>query len=416
MNIHFTFLKSMSIFYLSFFFLPFFNCSSDVDVEMAEIQEPLTDVLTLELSFGDEKTIDKDEFLLARPFGPFIGGNGDIIVSDESSLKVYDKDGNPKKIIGRPGQGPGEFRRIPFAHIMENGTMSVTDDGWLSLYNPDYSFIDTKDFNNDELYKNLAEEKGWGDIVFNGIYACSFDELIIFTQASGPGRGQERKYYNLILHQHEDKINTIIESFNEAKYNDGWQWHRIYEEGELVRTLLPERKLAYSEAHRDKVLENGTWYYFIYIYDLDTQEQTQIKKAYTPVAIPDSVIHPEMREGYDGDRIAAWRQNPDGTESVLLLKDRDKKRTEVLEELKYYPAIQRIKSDGNLLFAKTYQYNKGKGYVFEVFDIETGSYLRSVYFSFDPVIKNGYAYRIYTPKDGFSVIEKYRIDPAVYGK
>ena len=38
-------------------FLLFFYCGSDVDVRPVEMPPPLTDVLTLELSFGDEKTI-----------------------------------------------------------------------------------------------------------------------------------------------------------------------------------------------------------------------------------------------------------------------------------------------------------------------------------------------------------------------
>jgi len=393
----------------------FTYCGKEADISSYRTEEIIDNVFTLELSFGDKDL--PDEFLLASPIGPAIANNGDIIVTDEQRLKVFDNDGNPKQIIGRPGQGPGEFRRFPFACVMENGIISVTDAGRLSIYNPDYSFIDTKDFDNNALYKNLAEEKGWGNLYFNIIYAYSFDDILIYTQSLGGGRGKERKEYYLLLHQQGEKIDTIVESLNESLIKIGPITWSLIEKGMLGCIILPGHKVAYSETHKDKILENGTWYYLIHIYDLDTQERTRIKRPYNPVAIPDSVIHPELKAGYEGDRVIGGGVTPEGKTTVTR-KEMDKKRGEILEELVFYPAIQGqgIFTDGNLLFAKTYEYVKGKGYVYEIFDIETGSYLRSAYFPFDPVIKNGYAYKRARSEEGFSIIEKYRIDPAVYGK
>ena len=388
-------------------------------VSLEDEQEILTDVLTFEFSFGDEKTITKNEFLLANPFERFvIANNGDIIIADEKRLKVFDNYGNPKKIIGRPGQGPGEFMSFPYAYVMENGKICVTDGGRLSIYNPDYSFIDTKNFKINPLYSNLAEEKGWGRMVFNAIYVYSFDDILISTQSFVSVSDKEVKQYHLILHQQGEEINTIVESLIDNQIYVRWVNYYVYEKGGLVNTILPGRKVAYSETHKDKVLENGTWYYFIHIYDLDTRERTRIKRPYNPVAIPDSVKYPELKKGYDGNRIISWRVTPEG-EATVTYKEVDKIRTKYLEELGFYPAIQETQgllSDGNLIFAKTYEYVEGKGYVFEIFDIETGSYLRSTYFPFDPVIKNGYAYRIGKSEEGFAVVEKYKIDPAVYGK
>ena len=393
------------------------NCGKEADMPSYRSEEIIDNVFTLELTFGDKDV--PDEFLLANPFSPAVADNGDIIVSDESRLKVFDNDGNPKKIIGRPGQGPGEFKGFPGAYVMENGIISVTDfdksSGRVILYNPDYSFIDTKDFKNNALYKNLAKEKGWGEILFTGMYGYSKDDILVFTQSFSGGIGDERKYYYLTLHQQGENIDTIVESLDENTFNAGKFSVAIFEKGRLVSAILPGRKVAYSETHKDKILENGTWYYFIHIYDLDTQERKQIKRPYNPVAIPDSVIHPPLKEGYDGDRIIGGRVTPEG-KITFTAKERDKKRSELLKELGIYPAIQGLFSDGNLLFAKTYEYVKGKGYVYEIFDIETGSYLRSAYFPFNAVLKNGYAYRILKGSDIFPVVEKYKVNPAVYGK
>lgn len=395
------------------------NCGKEADIPSYRSEEIIDNVFTLELSFGDKDL--PDEFLLANPSERVvISNNGDIIVTDEKRLKVFDNYGNPKKIIGRPGQGPGEFMRFPIPCVMENGIINVTDlgTGRLSIYNPDYSFIDTKNFKNNALYSNLAEGKGWGELVFNVIYFYSIDDILIFTQSSGGGSGKERKNYHLLLHQHGDKINTIVESLDDNQIYVRWVNYYVYEKGGLVNTILSGRKVAYSETHKDKIFENGVWYYFIHIYDLDTQKRTQIKRPYNPVAFPDSVMHPELKSGYDGNRIISRRITPEGEDAVTY-KEVDKIRTKYLEELRFYPAIQETQgllSDRNLLFAKTYEYVKEKGYVYEIFDIETGSYLRSAYFPFDAVIKDGYAYRILKGSDIFPVVEKYEIDPAVYGK
>ena len=49
-------------------------------------QKPLENVLTLELSFGDKNL--PDEYLLANPYAVVVAKNNDIIVFDESRLKI----------------------------------------------------------------------------------------------------------------------------------------------------------------------------------------------------------------------------------------------------------------------------------------------------------------------------------------
>jgi hypothetical protein len=58
-------------------------------------------------------------------------------------------------------------------------------------------------------------------------------------------------------------------------------------------------------------------------------------------------------------------------------------------------------------------------YLHNIVDLETGSLINSFYtssFSQFLAIKNGYAYKSVKNKDGYPVIEKYKIDPKVYGK
>ena len=85
------------------------NCNSGSDVTTSGT-EPLTDVLTLELSFGDKDL--PDEYLLANPRGIAVNDEGDVFVTDEDRVKVFGDDGKEKAIIGRNGRGQESFGEL----------------------------------------------------------------------------------------------------------------------------------------------------------------------------------------------------------------------------------------------------------------------------------------------------------------
>ena len=409
MKAQLSFLRAISIICLSFF-ISFFNCSSDVEFQTLEI-EPLTDVLTFELSFGDEKTIAKDEYLLARPDGIIVADNGDIIVADESSLKVYDSNGNPKQIIGRPGQGPGEFNRFIIPCITETGYIGVINQDPISLtynlFNPDYSFVERKNLSFSELRLKILDENNWEAVSFFGIYFYTPDEKLMYTSAFGKREGYDQKDYWALFYEKDGRLTTI------AKYVRKPDIESSTRDGELLKALLPGRKFVYIHTGEHRSFENSSWYYTFNIYDLRTHTTETIKKSYVPVAIPDSVIYRESNIP------------PDSPESRKeLYKKRDNDRSEALKEIGVYPPLQTIITDGNYIFAITNEIVRGKGLVVDVFDSVIGEYIRSAYFpAYKSItlpqfftIKNGVAYIIDYNSEGFLVIKKYRIDPAVYGK
>jgi len=92
-------------------------------------------------------------------------------------------------------------------------------------------------------------------------------------------------------------------------------------------------------------------------------------------------------------------------------------RRRKIEGFKIYAPLQRIITDNYFIFAVTYEYNEGKGYLVDIFNSSSREYLRSAYFPFIPdFLKNGYAYRLKTGSDIFPEVEKYKVNPAVYGK
>jgi hypothetical protein len=371
----------------------------------------LENVFTLELKFGDKDV--PDEYLLVRPLNLAVANNGDVIVPDEYKLKVFDTDGKPKKIIGRRGQGPGEFTApSPTVFVTENGTICARDVSLFNIFDAQYKFIYSTNHRNDPDFKQFAEEKGFQWFIIDRIIPYDKDEMFVIAHNEQPINlpiTSQSKNCNLLLYKKETELYSITESPDETFSNDGKISFTIPEKGSLFSVELPGQILAFTDRGKDRVLENGKWYYLIYTYDLKTrQKKVFIKREYAPVAFPDSVLHPEHTKGYKGDDIFGSMQTP------YTRKEMDQKRTEILEKLKYYPAVNKIFYDKNIVFVKTYQYAKDKGTVVELFDSQTGVYLKSAFFPYDLNVKNGKSYRLLRPVGEFPYIEKYHINPVLY--
>ena len=124
----------------------FFNCSGIPELQLSN-SEPLTDVLTLELSFGEEGL--PDEYLLVYPSSISPGDNGELYVNDERRIKVYDNNGEPKVILGGPGEGPGEFRSTFRTYVSSEGNLATPYTGNLqvvNIFSKDHTFIKVIDF------------------------------------------------------------------------------------------------------------------------------------------------------------------------------------------------------------------------------------------------------------------------------
>ena len=229
----------------------------------------------------------------------------------------------------------------------------------------------------------------------------------MYTSAFGKREGYDQKDYFALFYEKDGQVTTI------AKYVRKSDIESSTRDGELLKALLPGRKFVYIHTGEHRSFENSSWYYTLNIYNLRTHTTETIKKSYIPVAIPDSVIYRKTNI------------RPDSPESFKeLFKKIDNERSEDLKEIGVYPPLQTIITDGNYIFAITNEIVRYKGLVVDVFDSIIGEYLCSVYFPAykfisQPqffTIKNGVVYIIDYNSEGFLVIKKYRIDPAVYEK
>ncbi|KPK94884.1 hypothetical protein AMJ80_05275 [bacterium SM23_31] len=403
--------------------LLFFNCSSDVEVQIAEIV-PLTDALTFELSFGDEKTVTKDEFLLADPRMMIVSSNGDILIGDEDRIKVFDDNGKEKKIFGSVGEGPGEFSSSYAPYLGSEGHLIVVDasafgwspseysivsrlDNFYNLFSPDYTFIEKLRFRNSLRIKEYLKTKELDVENFyqvSKIIAINTTEKVYEIAFKNKLTGSDITNYAVILYENADMVVPLLQT---RLINNPMEVGE-YRLGELHWELLPDRRIIYLDANEDTYKKRTGSFYTIHLISLDGLEDKQIKHTFTPVEYPESRT--------TAKKITFGNFSNEDNEIFQRKREREAK---AFRDKKYYPSIERMKIDRYYAFMFTYNKNDDKEILTDVFDIEAGKYITSVYFPFIPAaIKNGYAYKFsnYMQTDEFPEIEIYKIDQMVYGK
>jgi len=387
-------------------------CCGEDSKKPAGYLPPLRDVFELELSFGAENV--KDEFLLAIPQDIAVDEAGNMYVTDEDRIKVFDSNGKEKTIIGGPGQGPGEFSSTPKLSINDDGLLTALAGSSFNLFSANNKFIRKIQYKNEPLYNNYKKEKA---LIrqFQPENVCSLSETERIVTA---GAWKELKDGNLVTADViiYEKADTLIELVHHAPDNikglrdvarisltSGEQKVYAPVHHKFYVTILPNKHIAYTHSFYDAKNDNNEFTYTIHIVNLENLQEYQISLDYKPVN-----IQKELSSG---------RYNEQG-EKVLK---------SFLKNMKYFSPLSSLLYDKELIFAVHDMYpasldillkeGETSEFLTDIFDSETGKYLKSAYFPFNPdVIKNGYAYRIKLGIDIFPQIEKYKIDPAVYGK
>lgn len=384
--------KLRNIFCFAFLLLLFFKCSQESDVQKLEALPTLTDVLTLELTFGNEKTIENDDFLLAVPQAIAVDNNGDIFVLDEERVKVFDKSGKPKTIIGRPGIGPGEFELERSISVSQTGYVNVSGARQFSTFSPEYKFIKGYRRTIEPPYIIIRQMNLFG----SPYYVENIDEqtrLYVYRAFEGI------KSSNIIILETPDSIYTI-ENYPQTTPNDiPSSYYYIHELGELYFGTLSGNRLVYSHSGHDVLDDGQNLAYVLNIINLKNGNTSKIKHSYTPV------VNTQPSRRY-------YENKPDAKETLKIFDKRFK-------DVKYFPPLKEIKTDGKFIYAFTWATGDSSEVFTDIIDVDTEEYLGSAYFLFIPrVIKNGYAYKFndWWENNDFPLVKKYKIDPEVYGK
>ena len=432
-------------YFVNFLVTVFLSMNIVHDTLFAQGEEIIKNPLTLELSFGADDEKLPAEYLLVNPSFLAVNNNGDIIVPDEYFLKIYDGDGRPKSMLGGQGEGPGEFSRSPRSvFISETGYITSIASGAnvyqrYNIYDPVYEFIEQVNIQYSDAHVKFKEEYPRDLNRFYEIYYYSQEDILYKGSGSdrsasaiggggGGGRAatntgisagtQSRPSVSAMLYQNSQSIQFVL---TEENYNKDDSGNSIHPEESGIRFgLLDDRRFAYTNAAKDKSFENNTHYYSLFVYNFADGQKTEIKLSYSQIAFPDSVIYFSIDRSKSLDQIR--KSNPAAAEQLEKFQNtRDEIRTNRLEEVEYYSGVRDLLTDGDYIFVFTYEWIENEGHVVHVIDSRTGIRVNTIYFPFIPVdntepmvIKNGYAYRLTNNIDGFRIVQKYKIDPAVY--
>lgn len=385
------------------------NCSPESEFKIPDSGPVLSDMLTHVLTIGDEEEIyekSQEDFLLANPRFNCIAVNNanDIFVFDEARVKVYDENGKPKRIIGGPGVGPGEFdaRSIISICVGPTGYLTVGERDALNIFSPDGKFLEQ---NNYQLYKPY--EHIFFDLNLRaGIPSTSValndtDRILLIEGSKMDGRLSE-EYYSVLLY----KLGNIYKKIAHYK-----QSNRIIsipyittgkeKLGSLMAAMLTNNRLVYTQTYYETYIGEKEAKYNLFIISLDDFSKSTITRNYIPVKFNEKEFPSIPKEEKDKALLGLYEK------TIAVYKER-----------KYKSPLQNILTDRNFIFAVTFQINENDEIFMDIFDADTGKYIKSAYFPFMPtVIKNGYAYQLKrTTETEFAEIRKYKIDTAVYGK
>ena len=415
-------MRSSYLFIISLLF--FLQCGSDSDYLQEDISEKIEpykgEFLSLEIAFGSEKYGTKDEFLLVDPLpSPFqllVNNNGDILLVDESRIKIYEKNGIGKKILGRPGYGPGEFEDSPDIFLGPTGyllalTSPKSTFTFYNLYDPDYNFIEKIRIQNNQRILDYVQSK------VPDIKSYYVDQIIPLNKKEKLYKIeymniQEQKKMISVFYENNDGIIEFLnvkkpDSFSTEKYSTNTS-----DFGSFFLDILSGRRIVYINTDDDRHDEKTGSFYIIHIISLDTREDKQIACKFNSIEYTEDYIEDFYRSAMKPSKVKG---------EVMSEREKHHKALgQFLRKKKFYPSIRRMKIDGQYaIFELLESQFKNKEYILDIIDLEAGKFIKRIMsptYLLGKTIKNSCLYGIFQEEDEFSEVRKYKIHSSVYEK
>ncbi len=327
-------------------------------------------------SLKDELTIgyDDDPDKSLAELGVFVvAENGKIYITDikDRKVKVFDTDGSFVGLIGREGQGPGEFTIPGQMQITPDNELMLEDGGALRIvfYTLEGEFV-----------RNLS-------MVKPGILGLS--GLIVDKKGNYAGRQMALKDQTLLFETMTfDKELNSLSSIDSAEMNlpvpgsgnkmnilDFFQVYVFNSEGNLMYGV-----------NRD---------YEIKEYDLQGKHLLSIQKEYKPVKVTPEDIEEIV------ERFAAFAGGLGGANIMDIIEFPDE-----------FPPYQGfLLDDQDRIYVRTWEKGEGEDeYWTDVFDKEGRFFTRFVHKSELRIIDGDTAYGVEENEDGFRLIHRYSVN------
>jgi hypothetical protein len=327
------------------------------------------------------------------------------MVIDENKVKIYDQNGKPIKTVGRRGQGPGEFNYVGSILVSPEGFYCVYGSREAHLFKPDNSFIKKFGFEQNYQFKDILKQNNmFMDYDLNKIFIQNEKSTLYLINAQSIDRNNPQKEIYLFYEIPETTL--TIARYPRTSYipypDVPYPGNEVELLGSIQCALLPENRIVYLHSWIDTKKDKESSQYILTVLSLKTMKKSQIIHPYIIQEVPKGVW--DLRGFTDQDMINRVNKNREVYRKFI-------------EERKYSSALSKILTDRDYIFAFTYQKKDSLTVLTDVFDSRTGEYTASVYIPYNIcVIKNGFAYKIndFSRTKTFPLVEKYKINPAVY--
>jgi hypothetical protein len=386
-------------------------------------QSAMSPELTFVRSFGGDDFLP-DEYLLVNAGDISVDDKNNIFIIDEGKIKVFDENGKNVKIIEKPFDFQWfeleyVFWKIVGKIVDKNiGQVTIGPTGIMAfMYDPDRSFSKKAhncfylfDKNHNFLKKVLKDKIAIGNIfvsssLYPKVIALSKDEYIGMEYTP-----KMEGYYNIsnekVKHYKKNKdilicsIDRVVGiTIKSSGGTSGRISSRTVNIGNCIRwDVSADGNVIYINTQDDISYQDSTGVYTLRIYNPKTGERTAFHHPFT-YTFPD--ISPE-------------------TKALRMEREYGLLELELEKKYNYARYITNIFTDGTTLFVQTVQLYQGKDiFVVDVFDVKTKTYLRTIHLprNYEFFIKNGYYYiEEPVPHLRARLINKYKIDPAVYAR
>lgn len=381
-----------------------FFCSRE-KTEKIETVRIIENPLTWERTFGHDES-QKDHFLVRPYFKDAIAvkSDGTVMISDEYRLKVFDKLGNPVKIIGRQGQGPGEFGELRSIWCSPNDYYCVYHGSgfggyYINYYNPEDRYIGRRMFHKNKRINELLKQDDLFGRYADKVHFLGENEFVYIIESRDINFKKDR-LFDFLIYETPDTLIKLAKHPNTnhiripsvGRMSPGGVYVKP-EMGRMYLAVLPGRRIAYLHSHEDSELSANAAQFTITVLSLDTMKKSEIKQSYTPVPFDFKPSSPRKRS--------------------------DDIFEKVYGERKYKAAISELRADGDFLFAFTYLHKDSTNVLVNVFNSRSNKHISSTYLPSGTVcIQDGFLYKFndYRKEDKFPAVEKFRINPELYGK
>jgi hypothetical protein len=339
---------------------------------------------------------------------PRVNNNGDVLIGDEYRIKIFDKNGKEKKILGKQGDGPGEFSSDdPIVYTSPTSWTAANcraNMDIISIYDPDYNLAETIRLDKEAIFEQIKSEIKFenSNISKNSIQLFSYYALNKAESVFG--------FYisdKFCIAYQNDKVVKIITWFKDpTSFSTTYKGKTVGAFGGLTIgnsqfQPLPDKKIVYFNTDEDKY-KDGKGYYSFHLFSLMTFKDSVITKEYT------LTLYPSEEEVI---RINSKSRLKDERHKALLDKE-----LSIMKNRKYIPSILLIIPDRHYIYVFLYndiKFSK-KRFTVDIFDTYIPAYVKTISLpEFYITIFEGCIYTSTSDADGYPIIQKFRLKDGI---